>query len=1345
MNIMKKVTGLILLIICISLNAQGSSGNTEYVNCNPDTISGELEKGSWTENMNLSHKWVIGIGPSGPPPYEYGFYLGLDKFQFSTYPNIYTLLQVRYDGGNWEDVNENNYLTPEVIPPWTSLGTHTLDIRYWLQQSGELVSRSFIIYVIPPRTRLFYDGTGNYFDLWQGGSNSTDRPLIIVEGFDAVNYNNPAYYYAKATNFFDDLRDLQVDVIILNLEDGGDDIATNAETVKSIVNYVNTLISGNTQPILGGLSMGGVVSRYALAEAEDDNDPLNVSHFLSIDAPQQDAVIDQIFQNYINYKMYPDKHPALNSMAAKQMLRFSTYDPDGTIHTNFYNQLNSLNGDGYPHLTKNIGVSFSPNIENPHDGKWLTVDVEGFSTMEFFINNGDPWKEAGSYLPLSSTYAAGYGSIIWGWGSVFWSLVRHKHPTFIPHKSALDIVSGTSKFEVRIHSSVHNFHDNFPNDVINPIIAELNLQTNSIVSVNFKNKIIDENDAGGSLQVINSDNQIFNISSNSNLDLLNNELHSVETMEPKRNNFYNNNVDYQHNYWNVMTIPKKYKLKESFWGWENNHHQNAFFVQLRNVTINTNYQSSTISGNIEFKDPWFQENDGTQPGNFHSYGSPFTPGIGNYADYGGVFLNEGEDPFNPTPPYYTIRIPQEDVVSINGENVSYFFQQWSVNNAQLSSPDNIIGNYYQTPVIFNAPGATVNATYKGHLLSENSAATASNSSRKIATDGDGNLYMVYEDNGDIYYSYSTNNGSTWSVETKINTESYQCSNPALTVANAGNSEPIIYVVWAEFFYDNLWNIKYRRRSHLGVWDAEQTIAEWYYEGLVPVPAIAHSHVSSYPEVYVFYHCIQFDQNQQPKTYPEIIGWKKDDDYDGNSSWNNIFTLENALNPSLSHSEAGSNGNIGIVWEKNNQIYFKETNARGDWSATKQISENLWYLINQQKPSISFTADIAHITWTVYNQMSEMNETYYRYYNSDENKFGQITTLPSGGDDTGNPSISTKITGSTAAYDYAIYYQMIGEGEIRKVSKINGQYFDENLGSGKYPNTLDHGMNSAIWTKYNSAPYFIEHYYDDDSGEEEILIEMKRFDFVYDSTENGGQKGNLTLDLIQLSVENNSLELRDSLISENISLQNNNFEFQYALIINAHQISASLNKTKSILNFRFKDGNNSYSLNSLKLNDVLNPDGTAKSNNSTHSINILNLPGNLGQIEVLFNNKKPIVSTILLDNAGYRNYLAKGGINENSIFTPKEYALWQNYPNPFNPVTTVQFDIPEAGRTRLEVFDIRGRLVSTLVDDNLNSGRYSFTFDGSKLSSGLYFYILNSKPDNSSKKIFREVKKMMLVK
>ncbi len=88
--------------------------------------------------------------------------------------------------------------------------------------------------------------------------------------------------------------------------------------------------------------------------------------------------------------------------------------------------------------------------------------------------------------------------------------------------------------------------------------------------------------------------------------------------------------------------------------------------------------------------------------------------------------------------------------------------------------------------------------------------------------------------------------------------------------------------------------------------------------------------------------------------------------------------------------------------------------------------------------------------------------------------------------------------------------------------------------------------------------------------------------------------------------------------------------------------------------------------------------------------------------------------------------------------PTSFALHQNYPNPFNPVTTIGFDVPQEGEYRIAVFDLLGNIVATIHEGKLNAGFHRFEFDGRQLSSGVYFYRVESAG-------YVDMKKMTLLK
>lgn len=85
-------------------------------------------------------------------------------------------------------------------------------------------------------------------------------------------------------------------------------------------------------------------------------------------------------------------------------------------------------------------------------------------------------------------------------------------------------------------------------------------------------------------------------------------------------------------------------------------------------------------------------------------------------------------------------------------------------------------------------------------------------------------------------------------------------------------------------------------------------------------------------------------------------------------------------------------------------------------------------------------------------------------------------------------------------------------------------------------------------------------------------------------------------------------------------------------------------------------------------------------------------------------------------------------------SPKSFRLHQNYPNPFNPTTNISFDVAKTGQVTLEVYDMLGRKVSTLVNGVRSIGSYTVSFDASSLSSGLYLVRLQAGNNVSTKKM-----------
>lgn len=159
---------------------------------------------------------------------------------------------------------------------------------------------------------------------------------------------------------------------------------------------------------------------------------------------------------------------------------------------------------------------------------------------------------------------------------------------------------------------------------------------------------------------------------------------------------------------------------------------------------------------------------------------------------------------------------------------------------------------------------------------------------------------------------------------------------------------------------------------------------------------------------------------------------------------------------------------------------------------------------------------------------------------------------------------------------------------------------------------------------------------------------------------------------------------------------------------------------------------------------------------THNSNI---PMSNGTVTVLFNYTAPstagtdtLYATGLATNSDNSNsgddwnwapnkrIIVKNsvGITPVSNTVPSSFSLSQNFPNPFNPTTSIRFDVPKSAFVKLKVFEVSGKILDVLVNENLKQGAYEVNWNASKYSSGIYFYSLETKD-------FSQTKKMMMIK
>ena len=123
--------------------------------------------------------------------------------------------------------------------------------------------------------------------------------------------------------------------------------------------------------------------------------------------------------------------------------------------------------------------------------------------------------------------------------------------------------------------------------------------------------------------------------------------------------------------------------------------------------------------------------------------------------------------------------------------------------------------------------------------------------------------------------------------------------------------------------------------------------------------------------------------------------------------------------------------------------------------------------------------------------------------------------------------------------------------------------------------------------------------------------------------------------------------------------------------------------------------------------------------------------------IMLKDENPNVSNIDLELKNII-FLKKQNNESVNVEIPKEFKLAQNYPNPFNPSTLIEYSVPKTERVSIKIYNVLGKEIATLVDEIKEPGIYSVRFDASQLSSGIYFYKLQSES-------YSAVRKMILQK
>jgi len=235
----------------------------------------------------------------------------------------------------------------------------------------------------------------------------------------------------------------------------------------------------------------------------------------------------------------------------------------------------------------------------------------------------------------------------------------------------------------------------------------------------------------------------------------------------------------KHNRWVFEFPPDANELNHSFLLDANTPlEMRSRFLTTEPASIKTLVDEVELSGlDLKFNDPWFyyedqETNNWYQTDIFKTYTSPLEMYNNSPASYGGIFLNQE---VSPDEPYYSIQSLLTQTKNLGGSigTRTFYFQNWSTTGgASLQQVGSNPPGHDQKAVVFTIAGATVNANYKGQLMSNDQNGISSGSQRKLVRTDNGIYHLCYESMGEVWYTHSltTNFNGQWRQEISLDSE-----------------------------------------------------------------------------------------------------------------------------------------------------------------------------------------------------------------------------------------------------------------------------------------------------------------------------------------------------------------------------------------------------------------------------------------------------------------------------------------------------------------------------------------------------------------------------------------------
>ncbi len=799
-----------------------------------------------------------------------------------------------------------------------------------------------------------------------------------------------------------------------------------------------------------------------------------------------------------------------------------------------------------------------------------------------------------------------------------------------------------------------------------------------------------------------------------------------------------------------------------------------FNPSYQGITIKNSLEGTQIdpeSDSIKFADPWYidyadpdyadsvrnrgMKLTGSDPDKlqYRERASPFYPNYntiyqnGNDPShaYQGVFLNQDPN-FLPNVPNYSVQALSSQPVTLTGIGTrDFYFFSWDYDENKISLQDPL---YATTGVVFKDANATLTANLKGHLLSNNQNALSGGSQRRLVRTDNGIYHLVYESMGVIWYTHSnsTNFNGSWSAEAGVeigknpsmdfnyNTVRIVCeksdadssiiemitidpdyNNPLeyeyedvihFPLSYYGNAKPVIstgsvltYIAYRKNVADGIHQVC---RFYQGIWD-DQLISGTNADCMNPSIAGAgediHLVCANNSRIeYIF--C--YKKNAWEYHSPEYIS----DGSGNNANGNPCITLANGY-PFVSW--IGSYSSTGIT---------KGTAAGGGdippmvvarrkgstWGSFFKSGSNV-FSVNSNSSNNSTEQTV--IAWSegtpqsyTSNWVRRVDTAYSDPHNLSSN--GVQTQVSNGTDltDMGSVLLST----ATTPYDLPLL-----------TTDFNQLFLGGPGGTGKIKNQPDLAYGREGIISKNGVEFLF------DIGD--VIVGDSVIKFIYRP------------DTLSYA---SSGELNEVVRTESFPLDPSAefyfTDFYYVLNPGAADTLLSGDDLVSFKAELVDAGSGSIA--GTFDNVTYTKEQLTEHNNVSYRVDCSNITPGSYYLR-LVTTVQGEAEYSLADVQNNADELAKHSYNEivyDGTKLPETYDLSQNFPNPFNPATTINYQMPENGFVTLKIYDILGKEVATLVNEQKNQGRYSVNFDASRLASGVYIYQLRVNDYVSSKKM-----------